>query len=112
MLENDFYQKDVNNYIANDEKNIKTVEYFKNRLHIMKKYNILMAAKLFDLHKDQNLEKYSIGQKEFEIQRVSLLQKHQGEFVLVDNSGNPSHVTANDIEALFNTSTGLDFKLN
>lgn len=49
----------------------------------MRNHYLLMVPRCFDLHKDY--ERFSVGSREFEIQRVNVLQRNQYDFILVDD---------------------------
>lgn len=54
-----------------DSKNMRTIKDYRDRIGNMRNHYILMAARCFDIHKDY--DNYSVGIKEFEVQRVSVL---------------------------------------
>jgi hypothetical protein len=79
-LENTLYQKAIDSYCGTDSRNIRTITELQSKVALAKRHNVLMAGRCFDLHEYPG---YSLGQREFQIQRVSLLQRNQ-DFVILD----------------------------
>ena len=59
------------------------INRYRKQTGVMRNHYLLMASRCFDLHKDY--ERYSVGVREFEIEKVNVLQKNQYDFILVDN---------------------------
>lgn len=55
---------------------MKLVKELREKLVKMKREAVLQAARCFDIHREQGYGGYTIGLKEFEIQRVSVVQKN------------------------------------
>lgn len=70
---------------------------------LMRNHYVLMASRCFDLHKDY--EGFTVGKKEFEIQKVNVLQKNQYDFILVDDGQTGAVKSTNEEEDLFQTTS-------
>lgn len=82
----------------------KELSSYRKKIGVMRNHYLLMASRCFDLHKDY--ERYSVGGREFEIEKVNVLQRNQYDFILVDNGEKQCG------EDLFETTTANQGALN
>ena len=120
-LENDLYYKDIDQFCNKDDKNTKEARELDHKVSLLKRDSVLKAARCFDVF-DSLYPAYSIGKSEFQIERVSLLQRKNCttrglmgnhniiDFVMVDRNNQQAlvaHIPAfaglavNDDDAMF-----------
>jgi hypothetical protein len=76
----------VEEYVRRDSRNMNEIQELTYRCGGMRNVYARLAGKSFDLQH----ENYSLGVKEFEIQRVYVLKRNQFDFVMIDDASNPT----------------------